>query len=200
MSPNRGATSADRVAESWSTASRRDLRPRHTFPLVRHISWRVTLLLCRTPITPNQISVIGPIVGLIGVSLYIQDGLINRLLGVAGFFFLYLCDHCDGELARLTRRESKLGDRLSEIGGASFHAGLFLGIGWKASVDFGNRLSDWLALFARQQFSEIVLILPQGSGESANHFCPRVEAQCLPGPHGTSGCGDCALDRTGGVC
>ncbi len=140
-----GATTALDRQEPRQSPSR-DLRPRHRFPLIRHISWRVTLWLARTPITPNQISVIGPIIGLVGVLLYAQGDLVSRLLGVAGFFVLYLGDHCDGELARLTHRESRLGDKLSEIGGASFHVGLFLALGWKASEDFGNPIWLWLGI------------------------------------------------------
>ena len=124
-------------------ARQQELRPKYVFPLIRHLSWRVSAWLSRTPVTPNQITLIGAIVGIAGIILFLQGGLAGRLLGLAAFVFNYLCDHCDGEVARLTGRTSRFGDVLSEVCGALFHGSLFFGLGWKMSVVTGDPLWFW---------------------------------------------------------
>ena len=120
-----------------------DLRPRHLFPLIRHASCRISPWLARTPVTANQVTVAGTILGLLGVGLLIQDSLALRLAGAAAIAGTYLCDHCDGEVARLKRIESQLGDILSEIGGALVNASLFLAVGWKAAATSGESIWLW---------------------------------------------------------
>ncbi len=133
-------------AEARHETSAPDVRPRHLLPLIRHVSCRVSPWLARTPITANQITVLGTIVGLLGVWCFLQDGVAMRLAGAAAIAFTYLCDHCDGEVARLKRIESNLGDLLSEVGGALVHGGLFLGLGWKASVVLGDTIWFWFGV------------------------------------------------------
>lgn len=141
------ASAPDSSAPSMTMAAGRvwqqELRPKYVFPLIRHLSWRVSVWLSRTPITPNQITLIGAVVGIAGIFLFLQDGLAGRLAGLAAFIFNYLCDHCDGEVARLKGATSRFGDLLSEICGALFHGGLFFGLGWKMSVVTGDQIWLW---------------------------------------------------------
>lgn len=135
-------TVADRVT-SGSSERVDALRPKYVFPLIRHLSWRVSARLQHTLITPNQITLLGAAVGIAGIFIYLSDGLAGRLIGLGCFVFNYLCDHCDGEVARLKGTTSKLGDLLSEVCGALFHGGLFFGLGWKMAADTGNQIWLW---------------------------------------------------------
>ena len=120
-----------------------ELRPKYVFPLIRHLSWRVSARLSRTAITPNQITLLGAVVGVAGIFLFLQGGLAGRAAGLAAFVFNSLCDHCDGEVARLTGRTSRFGDLLSEVCGALFHGGLFFGLAWNMFVETGDQLWLW---------------------------------------------------------
>ncbi len=135
--------SAPGMNQARGRVRQRELRPQYVLPLIRHLSWRVSAWLSRTPVTPNQITLIGAVVGITGIFLYLQDGLAGRLVGLAAFVFMYLCDHCDGEVARLRGATSRFGDLLSEVCGALFHGGLFFGLGWKMSAETGNRIWLW---------------------------------------------------------
>ena len=145
---DRETSSAQGAGESPAGTATRDrtpvdLRPRHLFPLIRHVSCRISPWLARTPVTANQVTLAGTLLGLLGVGLLVQDSLALRLAGAAAIAGNYLCDHCDGEVARLKRIESRLGDLLSEVGGALVHGGLFLAVGWKAASTSGDAIWLW---------------------------------------------------------
>ncbi len=167
-----------------------ELRPRHLLPLIRHVSCRVSPWLARTPITANQITVMGTIVGLLGVWCFLQDGLAARLAGAAAIAFTYLCDHCDGEVARLKRIESNLGDLLSEVGGALVHGGLFLGLGWKASVDLGDPIWLWFGVAtAVGAFMNLVVALFVKEQPSAQALAASDLSQSVRPTHFDGGIG-----------
>ena len=86
--------------------------PKQVFPLVRHLSWRVTGVLARTPVTANQVTLAAIAAGLLGVWFFTQPGLAPPFLGAGCFAVFYLFDHCDGEVARLKGIESRFGDKL----------------------------------------------------------------------------------------
>ena len=75
--------------------------PKQLLPVTRHLSYRLTPLIYRLPLTPNQITALSMAAGLAGAwcfSLGTPDwGIIGSLLLVA----CYTLDNCDGEIARL---------------------------------------------------------------------------------------------------
>ncbi len=121
-------------------------RPKHLFPLIRHVSYRVTPWLVRTPLTANHITICGTLFGLLAVYCFVSDSLALRILGGFAFFLMALCDHCDGEVARLKRIESRLGDLLSEAGGTLVEVALWLAIAWKTAQVFDDPLWFWLGV------------------------------------------------------
>lgn len=118
--------------------------PQHLFPLIRHLSYRLTALFISSRITPNQITLLGFMCGLAGVACFLSGDLSANLAGASLFLMLYLCDHCDGEVARLRHMQSLFGDRLSEFCGWIVHGLFFIVIGLKTAEVKGDPL--WLYL------------------------------------------------------
>jgi phosphatidylglycerophosphate synthase len=105
--------------------------------LNKPISFRVTrYVLCRLPITPNQVTLGAAVIGLLGAAL-IASG--QGLLMVLGFLLAHvqsILDGCDGELARVRFQQSAIGEWLDTIvdDGLNFSLAVATGVGlWRAS-------------------------------------------------------------------
>lgn len=104
------------------------------FPLIRHLSYRLTPLLARTSFTPNQITGAGLAFGVGGAWCYVQGSRSWMLTGALLLLVSYVLDNCDGEIARLKGLESRFGDRLDTFTDWLVHAVLFLALG----IGFGR--------------------------------------------------------------
>ena len=96
--------------------------------------------LVRSPVTPNQLTVVTMIVALAGAGLLAMGAPAAANWGAGLFVLARFLDHFDGELARQKNMKSRLGYYLDYISGAVSYAALFFGIG------FGLRdgaLGDW---------------------------------------------------------
>jgi 1L-myo-inositol 1-phosphate cytidylyltransferase / CDP-L-myo-inositol myo-inositolphosphotransferase len=115
--------------------------------LNKPISFRVTrYVLCRLPVTPNQVTVGAALVGLAGCALI---ALGDPTLTVLGFLLSHLqsvLDGCDGELARVRFQQSKIGEWLDTVVDDGLNVCLTLATGaglWRARGQV-----VWLALGA----------------------------------------------------
>jgi phosphatidylglycerophosphate synthase len=93
-----------------------------SFFITRHV-------LCRLPVTPNQVTVGAACVGLAG-ALLVASG--SAALLVWGFFLAHLqsvLDGCDGELARVRFQQSAIGEWLDTIVDDSLNVLLFAALG-----------------------------------------------------------------------
>ena len=102
-------------------------------PLAHWIDRRVSLRISRwlvrhTRLRPNHITIIGTSTGLLSAALL---GVGTYWTGVAGTL-LFLCttiiDGCDGEVARLTFRESSFGQKFDVITDNVVHVAIFIGL------------------------------------------------------------------------
>ncbi|MCC7417041.1 MAG: CDP-alcohol phosphatidyltransferase family protein [Acidobacteria bacterium] len=97
--------------------------------VLRPVSRQLTRLCWRTPITPNQISIVALLLGVASGPVVALGG---RTASVAGALLLaanLLLDCVDGELARLTHRTSRLGEWLDTIGDDASLVSYLLGLG-----------------------------------------------------------------------
>ena len=115
------------------------------FPLVRHLSYRLTPLLARTSFTPNQTTGAGLALGVGGAWCYAQGSRPWMLTGALLLVLSYVLDNCDGEIARLKGLESRFGDRLDTFTDWLVHAVLFLALGIGASRNDPQGPWMWLA-------------------------------------------------------
>lgn len=94
----------------------------------RRLSWRLSLRLARTRITPNQVTMINTALGFGCAALLASTFYWLRLCGALLFVLSITLDGVDGELARLRMLESRFGERLDVITDNVVHVAIFAGI------------------------------------------------------------------------
>lgn len=104
----------------------------------------ISRLLVRTPVTPNQVSLVSLAIGLVAIWCFWHATAASALLGVLVYALACIVDHADGEIARLTFQESRLGANLDWTIDTVIHVGIVLGIG----VSSGGRLMGVVGLLA----------------------------------------------------
>ena len=110
--------------------------------------------LARTPITPNQLTIVTLLLALAAAALF-AVGDKTAANWAAGLFILArFMDHFDGELARMTGKTSLLGYYLDYAVGGLSYGGLFLGIGIGARESF---LGEWAIVLGLAAASGAVL-------------------------------------------
>ena len=106
----------------------------------RHVERRISLALTRrlatTRITPNVMTVVSLVVGLLGVPFFLSQRPAYQLTGALLLLSHSILDGCDGELARLKFQESRLGSLLDFWGDNVVHVAVMAGIaiGWSLAV------------------------------------------------------------------
>ncbi|HEY5944495.1 MAG TPA: CDP-alcohol phosphatidyltransferase family protein [Kofleriaceae bacterium] len=115
-------------------------------PVTRHIyrplSRPLTRLLLHTPITPNQISYVVGLLGLLGCWLTAQPGQNALVWGAATIFFAGVLDGCDGEIARLRLISSPFGAWLDTVVDEITTTGYFIGIAYHV---YAHYPAGWVA-------------------------------------------------------
>jgi phosphatidylglycerophosphate synthase len=104
----------------------------------RHFSRPTTRLLLPTPLTPNHVTVVGVMVGIVGGVLLGSASGAGVLAGVAALAVSGILDCTDGEIARLKFTESRIGHLLDVTGDTLVHGALLAGIATRLA-----RLGAW---------------------------------------------------------
>jgi len=102
----------------------------------------ITRLLVRTPVAPNQVSLVSLVIGLVAIWCFWHATAASAWLGVLVYALACVVDHADGEIARLTFQESRLGANLDWTIDTIIHVGIVLGLG----VSSGGRLMGVIGL------------------------------------------------------
>ena len=95
-------------------------------PLGRYLS----KILIRTPFSPNQVSIVSTLVGILSGWLFAEGHFISGALLLQ---LSAIIDCVDGDLARVLYRESRLGKWLDLVGDQFVHVAVFAGIGFGLS-------------------------------------------------------------------
>ena len=106
--------------------------------LNRPISLRISKLLLKTGITPNQISILSFFIGLAGASFFFVGEYFYLVLGAMLIHIHSVVDGCDGEVARLKLRQTKYGGWLDSVLDRYADAAIILGLVygyWSVSGD-----------------------------------------------------------------
>jgi FKBP-type peptidyl-prolyl cis-trans isomerase FkpA len=114
----------------------------------RRISLPISLMLIRTPITANQISVGIVALGFWAAWLFSRGTYAAGLFGAAVSLAASILDGCDGEVARLKYQESVFGCWLETVGDYSYYFAIFIGITIGAVRSTGNPIFYDLGLAA----------------------------------------------------
>jgi phosphatidylglycerophosphate synthase len=104
--------------------------------LNKPISFRITrYLLCRLPVTPNQVTVAAGLIGLLGAALIGVGSALSMPLGFLLAHLQSVLDGCDGELARVRLQQSAIGEWLDTVVDDALNLALTAAIGiglWRA--------------------------------------------------------------------
>ncbi len=123
-----GALSAQTMADDGFIARHFD----------RKISRFISKRLAHTSILPNQITIAGMTMGLIGALLLSEPGYWSKLIGSLLFVLCVIVDGVDGEVARLKLKESTFGHYLDIVTDNLVHVAIFVGIAFGLYHDTGN--------------------------------------------------------------
>ena len=118
------------------------------FPLVRHLSERVTPLLARMPITPNQVTAASIVAGVACGWALMQGTRAGALWGGLFLFAAYIFDNCAGEIARLKNQSSVFGRRFDALSDWLVHLVFFSALGFGVYQASGETLWLWLGAVA----------------------------------------------------
>ena len=96
--------------------------------VIRKISWFITGFLVRTPVTPNQVTVISLILGIIAAVIFSLGGHTHTITAGLIFFLCIVFDQCDGEVARIKNMETEFGRSFDIIVDSIVSAAIVAGI------------------------------------------------------------------------
>lgn len=165
------------MAERAALQSQVPWRPQRAFPLVRHLSCRMTPWLLRLGLSANQVTLASVVVG---VAAAVLLALGSWGASVAGALLLVLSsvlDNCDGEIARFRGTASASGGRLDDLADAVVHTSLFIGLGVGVSRALGRPLWLWLGLAAALgTVIENVRVLFSGGSQGPTDLGPAETA------------------------
>ena len=100
----------------------------------RKISLAVTRRLMHTSVTPNHMTGVSMMLGLMGAAFFLSPEYGMQILGVLFFLLHSILDGCDGELARLKFMESRIGGILDFWSDNVVHVSVFaaMAVAWAA--------------------------------------------------------------------
>ncbi|MFI2346218.1 CDP-alcohol phosphatidyltransferase family protein [Streptomyces sp. NPDC019443] len=115
---------------------------------MREISLHIDPYLVNTKITPNQLTYLMVVVGVLGGAALLIPGLTGAILAVVLFQIYLLLDCVDGEVARWRKQTSITGVYLDRIGHYLCEAALLVGFGVRgADVFHQEGTTNWLWAF-----------------------------------------------------
>jgi phosphatidylglycerophosphate synthase len=115
---------------------------------MREISLRIDPYLVNTKITPNQLTYLMVVVGVLGGAALLIPGPTGAILAVVLFQIYLLLDCVDGEVARWRKQTSITGVYLDRIGHYLCEAALLVGFGVRGADVFHQEGStNWLWAF-----------------------------------------------------
>ena len=102
----------------------------------RKISLAVSRRLANTSVTPNAMTLVSIVIGLVGSIFFLRTTAGSETVGALLFLLHSIIDGCDGELARLRFQESRWGGLLDFWGDNLVHGAVFsaMALGWSRSI------------------------------------------------------------------
>jgi phosphatidylglycerophosphate synthase len=110
----------------------------------RRISLPISIGLIRTPLTPNQLSILLVAVGFYSAWLFSLGHYWTGVLAAVLSLGASVLDGCDGEIARLKYQESALGCWIETFGDYSYYLAIFIGLTIGAVRQTGVEAFYWI--------------------------------------------------------
>jgi len=118
----------------------------------RPISTFVTRRLVGTDVTPNQMTVVANVIGALGVVLVFQGTWATLAVGALLVQLQSILDGCDGEIARLKFKSSKIGEWLDNVLDDQVNVGYGIALGFAATALTGQWWWTWVGVGAGAAF------------------------------------------------
>jgi phosphatidylglycerophosphate synthase len=122
--------------------------PEQLFPLTRHFSYRLTPLLLRLPVTPNQVTAASLLVGVVGAACFLFGLWGWDIFGALLIVLSYTLDCCDGEIARIKSMISATGEKFDDIADSIVDSVFFILLGIGTTLATGSNFWMWLGFAA----------------------------------------------------
>lgn len=90
---------------------------------------QMTRVVSRTPITPNQVTVLSLLIGILAIPLYLEASYTSVVIAGAILFTNNLFDILDGQIARMKFRFSSFGERLDNLADGTLNVLIMAPIG-----------------------------------------------------------------------
>ena len=114
---------------------------------MREVSLRIDRYLVNTRITPNQLTYLMTVCGVLAAPALLVPGIWGAVLGVVAVQLYLLLDCVDGEIARWRKQYSLSGVYLDRVGAYLTDAAVLVGFGLRAADLWGSGRIDWLWAF-----------------------------------------------------
>ncbi|MFI0899142.1 CDP-alcohol phosphatidyltransferase family protein [Streptomyces sp. NPDC020983] len=114
---------------------------------MREVSLRIDRHLVPTSVTPNQLTYLMTVFGVLAAPALLVPGITGAVLGVLMVQLYLLLDCVDGEIARWKKQYSLSGVYLDRVGAYLTDAAVLVGFGLRAADLFGDGRIDWLWAF-----------------------------------------------------
>ncbi|SEO85349.1 CDP-alcohol phosphatidyltransferase family protein [Actinacidiphila rubida] len=114
---------------------------------MRELSLRIDRHLVHTRVTPNQLTYVMTVFGVLAAPALLVPGIAGAVLGVVMVQMYLLLDCVDGEIARWKQQFSLSGVYLDRVGAYLCDAAVLVGLGLRAADVFGGGRIDWLWAF-----------------------------------------------------
>ncbi|KIE24458.1 transferase [Streptomyces sp. MUSC 125] len=114
---------------------------------MREVSLRVDRYLVNTKVTPNQLTYLMTVCGVLACPALLVPGIAGAVLGVLATQLYLLLDCVDGEVARWKQQYSLSGVYLDRVGAYLTDAAVLVGLGLRATGLWGSGGTDWLWAF-----------------------------------------------------
>ena len=104
----------------------------------RKVANGLTRLFVKAGWSPNAITILSLLIGFLAAGFFAQGAYLAGVIGALLFQLSAIVDCCDGDVARLTFRESKFGQQLDLIGDNVVHMAIFGALAWAGYVNGGG--------------------------------------------------------------
>lgn len=112
----------------------------------RKVSVLLTRLFLRIGLSPNAITVLSLLIGLMAAGSFALGSYAAGILGGLLFQLSAIVDCCDGEVARLTNKQSRFGEQLDIAADNVVHMAIFAGVAWGLFLQQEPGSGSWLPL------------------------------------------------------
>jgi len=137
--------------------------------IIRKISGFITGLLVKTPVTPNQVTIISLILGIASAAFFSHGAHTYTIIAGLFYFISTVFDQCDGEVARYKQMTSDFGKTFDIIVDSIVNATITIGITIAIYKTNGSGLSIMAGLLAMTGIVISLLLTTYFSHENNNN-------------------------------